>query len=67
MLSDQASEVVMDKVLQEAHTDLANAALIVSPHQIIAVAHNSIRETGDLPAMRKWSYSVESGRQLQEM
>jgi tRNA(Arg) A34 adenosine deaminase TadA len=40
-------------VLQEAHTELANggpgvAAMIASPDQIIAVAHNSIPETGDL-------------------
>jgi hypothetical protein len=39
-------------VLQEAHTELANggpgvAAMIASPDQIIAVAHNSIPETGD--------------------
>ena len=42
MLSDQASDVdlkLMDKVLQEAHTDLANggagvAAMIASPDQI---------------------------------
>jgi hypothetical protein len=55
MLSDQASDVdikLMAKVLQEAHTDLANggagvAAMIASPDQIIAVAHNSIPETGD--------------------
>lgn len=75
MLSEQASDVdieLMDKVLQEAHTDLANggagvAALIASPDQIIAVAHNSIPETGDLTSHAEMVLLRRVGRQLQEM
>src|SRR6266545_2583795 len=55
MLEEQASErdfMLMDEVLREARADLAVggagvAALLASPDQIIAVAHNTIQETGE--------------------
>lgn len=75
MLKEQASErdfMLMDEVLQEARTDLANggagvAALLVSPDQIIAIAHNTIQETGDLTNHAEMVLLHGMGRELHKM
>ena len=75
MPEEQASErdiKMMDRVLREAHTALAYgeagvAALLASPDQIIAVAHNTIQETGDLTNHAEMVLLHGVGRQLQEM
>jgi tRNA(adenine34) deaminase len=75
MLEEQASErdfMLMDEVLREARTDLAHggagvAALLASPDQIIAVAHNTIKETGDLTNHAEMVLLHGMGRELQEM
>lgn len=56
MHTEKASEwdvKLMDRALREARTELAYGgagvvALLASPDQILAIAHNTIRETGDL-------------------
>jgi tRNA(adenine34) deaminase len=75
MLQEQASErdlMLMDEVLREARTDLGHggagvAALLASPDQIIAVAHNTIQETGDLTNHAEMVLLHGMGRELQEM
>jgi hypothetical protein len=57
---------LMDQVLREAYTALAYggagvAALLASPDQIIAVAHNTIQETGDLTNHAEMVFSMGSG------
>jgi hypothetical protein len=72
MLEEQASERdlrLMDEVLREARTDLAHggarvAALLASPDQIIAVAHNTIQETGDLTNHAEMVLLHGMGREL---
>jgi tRNA(adenine34) deaminase len=75
MRTEKASErdiKLMDQVLREAHTALAYggsgvAALLASPDRIIAVAHNTIRETGDLTNHAEMVLIHEVGRELQKM
>ena len=75
MLEEQASErdfMLMDEVLREARADLAVggagvAALLASPDQIIAVAHNTIQETGDLTNHAEMVLLHGMGQELQEM
>jgi tRNA(adenine34) deaminase len=75
MPKEEASELdikMMDQLLQKARTDLSNggtgvAALLASPEQIIAVAHNTIKETGDLTNHAEMVLLHEVGRQLQAM
>jgi tRNA(adenine34) deaminase len=75
MHNDQASDIdmkLMDKVLEEAHTELATggagvAALLASPDEIIAVAHNTILETGDLTNHAEMVLLHGISRFLQEM
>jgi tRNA(adenine34) deaminase len=64
--------ILIDRVLQEARTDLANAgagvaALLASPDHIMAVAYNTVRETGDLTNHAEMVLLHRVGRQLQEM
>jgi len=59
-------------VLQEARTNLATggagvAALLASPDEIIAVAYNTILETGDLTNHAEMVLLHGVGRLLQEM
>jgi tRNA(adenine34) deaminase len=63
---------LMDRALREARMDLAYggagvAALLASPDQILAVAHNTIPETGDLTNHAEMVLLRGVGRQLQEM
>lgn len=63
---------LMDQVLREAYTALAYggagvAALLASPDQIIAVAHNTIQETGDLTNHAEMVLLHGVGRDLQKM
>src|SRR5258707_2453411 len=75
MLEEQASErdfMLMDEVLREARTDLAYggagvAALLASADQIIAVAFNTIHETGDLTNHAEMVLLHGVGRPLKEM
>ena len=75
MQTEKASERdinLMDRALLEARTDLAYggagvAALLASPDQIIAVAFNTIHETGDLTNHAEMVLLHGVGRQLQEM
>jgi tRNA(adenine34) deaminase len=75
MLSVQSSERdnrLMEGLLREAHLDLANGgsgvgALLASPDQIMAVAHNTIEETGDLTNHAEMVLLHGVGRELQEM
>ena len=75
MQTEKASERdinLMDRALLEARTDLAYggagvAALLTSPDQIIAVAFNTIHETGDLTNHAEMVLLHGVGRQLQEM
>ena len=75
MLEEQASERdlrLMDEVLRAARTDLAHggagvAALLASPDQIIAGAHNTIQETGDLTNHAEMVLLHGMGRELPEM
>jgi tRNA(Arg) A34 adenosine deaminase TadA len=62
----------MDRALREARTALAYggagvAALLASPDQIIAVAHNTIQETGDLTNHAEMVLLHGVSRELQEM
>ena len=62
----------MDRALREARTELAYgaagvAALLASPDQIVAIAHNTIEETGDLTNHAEMVLLHGVGRQLQEM
>lgn len=75
MSSEEASQLDMrliEQALLEAHADLAKggtgvAALLASPDQVIAVAHNTIKETGDLTNHAEMVLLRKVGRQLQEM
>jgi tRNA(adenine34) deaminase len=75
MLEEQASErdiKLMNRVLREARTDLeiggaGVAALLASPDEIMAVAYNTIRETGDLTNHAEMVLLHGVSRQLQEM
>lgn len=75
MKDDQASEHdirLMDRALREARTILAYggagvAALLASPKEIIAIAHNTIQETGDLTNHAEMVLLRGVSRQLQEM
>jgi tRNA(adenine34) deaminase len=75
MQTEKASErdiKLMDRALREARTDLAYggagvAALLASPDQIIAVAFNTIHETGDLTNHAEMVLLHGVGRQLKEM
>ena len=75
MQTEKASErdiKFMDRPLREAHTDLAYggagvAALLASPDRIIAVAFNTIHETGDLTNHAEMVLLHGVGRQLKEM
>lgn len=75
MPKEQPSEVdmkLMEEALQEAHSNLANggtgvAALLASPDQTIAVASNTIQETGDLTNHAEMVLLHGVSRQLQEM
>jgi tRNA(adenine34) deaminase len=75
MPEEQLSEVdmrLMEQALQEAHGNLANGgagvvALLASPEQILAVAHNTIQETGDLTNHAEMVLLHGVSRQLQEM
>lgn len=75
MPKEQPSEVdmkLMEGALQEAHNNLANggagvAALLASPDQIIAVAHNTIQETGDLTNHAEMVLLHGVSRRLQKM
>lgn len=63
---------LMDRALREARTELAYggagvAALLASPDQIVAIAHNTIEETGDLTNHAEMVLLHGIGRQLQEM
>lgn len=75
MTEDQASErdfMLMDRVLREARTALSYggagvATLLASPKQIIAIAHNTIQETGDLTNHAEMVLLHGVSRELQEM
>jgi tRNA(adenine34) deaminase len=75
MLTEKPSKrdiELMERVLREARTDLAYggagvAALLASPEQIIAVAYNTIQETGDLTNHAEMVLLRGVGRELQEM
>jgi tRNA(adenine34) deaminase len=75
MQTEKASErdmQLMDRALREARTELAYggagvAALLASPDQIIAIAHNTIQETGDLTNHADMVLLRGVGRELQEM
>jgi len=63
---------LMDRVLFEVRTDLENggagvAALLASPDEIMAVAYNTIRETGDLTNHAEMVLLHGVSRDLQEM
>lgn len=63
---------LMDRGLREARIDLAYggagvAALLASPDQVIAVAHNTIPETGDLTNHAEMVLLHGTCRRLQEM
>jgi tRNA(adenine34) deaminase len=75
MQTEKASErdiELMDQVLREARRALAYggagvAAMLASPDQIIAIAHNTIQETGDLTNHAEMVLLHGVGRELQEM
>jgi tRNA(adenine34) deaminase len=75
MQNNQSSDVdmkYMDKVLEEAHTNLSTggagvAALLGSPDGILAVAYNTIQETGDLTNHAEMVLLHGISRLLQEM
>jgi len=75
MQTEKASErdiKLMDRVLREARNAFAYggagvAALLASPDQIIAVAHNTIQETGDLTNHAEMVLLHGVSRELQEM
>jgi tRNA(adenine34) deaminase len=75
MQTEKASEwdiQLMDRALREARTELAYggagvAALLASPDQIIAIAHNTIKETGDLTNHAEMVLLRGVGRELQQM
>jgi tRNA(adenine34) deaminase len=63
---------LMDRVLREARINLAYggagvAALLASPERIIAIAHNTIPETGDLTNHAEMVLLHGVCRELQEM
>jgi hypothetical protein len=73
MLEEQASErdlMLMDGFAGGAHRSCSwrsrGAALLASPDQIIAVAHNTIQETAISPTMPKWCYCMEWGESFQK-
>jgi tRNA(adenine34) deaminase len=75
MEKEQASQrdrMLIDNVLQEARMALSEggagvAALLASPEQIIAVARNTIQETGDLTDHAEMVLLHKVGRKLQAM
>jgi tRNA(adenine34) deaminase len=75
MPEPQASErdiMLMDEVLKEARRALAQggagvAALLASPHEIIAQGHNASRQTGDLTDHAEMVLLHRVGKKLQEM
>jgi tRNA(adenine34) deaminase len=63
---------LMDRVLQEAHDALVQggagvAALLASPDKIIAVARNTIQETGDMTGHAEMVLLHRVGKQLRTM